>query len=43
MSANVRESPVTLEQYAAMDMPARREVWLQICRISREELAKLIT
>jgi hypothetical protein len=38
MSANVQESPVTLEEYAAMDMPARREVWLQISRISREEL-----
>lgn len=38
MSANVQESPVTMEQYAAMDMPARREVWLQISKISPEEL-----
>lgn len=30
-------SPVTLDQYAAMDMAARRKVWLDISEISEEE------
>lgn len=30
-------SPVTLDQYAAMDMAARRKVWLDISDISEEE------
>ncbi len=34
----VQESPVTLEEYAAMEMTARREVWLQISKISEAEL-----
>ena len=38
MSDAAQESPVTLEKYAAMDMEARREVWLQISKISRAEL-----
>jgi hypothetical protein len=32
------ESPVTLEEYGAMDMPAKRKVWLEISKISAEEL-----
>lgn len=31
------ESPVTLEEYGAMDMAARRKVWLEISNISEEE------
>lgn len=31
------KSPVTLEQYAAMDMAARRKVWLDISGISDEK------
>lgn len=31
------KSPVTLDQYAAMDMAARRKVWLDISDISEEE------
>ena len=38
MPDTVRESPVTLEEYGAMDMAARREVWLEISQISKEEL-----
>jgi hypothetical protein len=30
----MKESPVTLEQYGAMDMSERRKVWLQISDIS---------
>ncbi len=30
-------SPVTLEQYAAMDMTAKRKVWLEISDISEAE------
>ena len=30
-------SPVTLEEYAALDMPARRRVWLEISDISEAE------
>ena len=35
--ASVRTSPVTLEEYGAMDMDARRKVWLEISDISPEE------
>ena len=38
MSETVKESPVTLEEYAVMDMAARREVWLEISKISKEQL-----
>lgn len=31
------ESPVTLEEYAAMDMAQRRKVWLEISDITEEE------
>ena len=33
----VPESPVTLEQYAAMDMAQRRKVWLEISDITEQE------
>lgn len=32
MPDDVRTSPVTLEQYGAMDMAARRKVWLSDLR-----------
>ena len=31
------KSPVTLEEYAAMDMAQRRKVWLEISDISEQE------
>jgi hypothetical protein len=31
------KSPVTLDEYGAMDMAARRKVWLDISDISEEE------
>jgi hypothetical protein len=34
---NVPRSPVTLEEYTAMDMAARRKVWLDISDITEEE------
>jgi len=37
MAHRIPESPVTLEQYAAMDMAQRRKVWLQISDITEEE------
>ena len=37
MPDNIPTSPVTLEQYAAMDMTARRKVWLEISDITEEE------
>jgi len=37
MPDNIPTSPVTLEQYAAMDMAARRKVWLEISDITEEE------
>jgi len=33
----VKKSPVTLEEYAAMDMAQRREVWLAISDITPEQ------
>ena len=33
----VLESPVTMEEYAAMDMAQRRKVWLEISDITEEE------
>jgi hypothetical protein len=33
----MKESPVTLEQYGAMDMSERRKVWLQISDISEDQ------
>ena len=38
MPGKVTESPVTLEEYGAMDMPARRKIWLEISNISEEDL-----
>lgn len=34
---NTPKSPVTLEEYAAMDMAQRRKVWLEISDISEQE------
>jgi hypothetical protein len=34
---NVPTSPVSLEDYAAMDMAARRKVWLEISDITEQE------
>lgn len=31
------KSPVTLEEYSAMDMAARRKIWLEISDITEEE------
>ena len=38
MSEEVTESPVTLEEYGTMDMAGKRDVWLEISKIGREEL-----
>ncbi|MBC8240777.1 MAG: hypothetical protein ISR50_10380 [Alphaproteobacteria bacterium] len=37
MPDNIPTSPVTLEQYRAMDMAAKRGVWLEISDISEAE------
>lgn len=37
MKQAVPKSPVTLEEYSAMDMAARRKIWLDISDISEEE------
>ena len=37
MKQAVPNSPVTLEEYSAMDMAARRKIWLDISDISEEE------
>ena len=37
MSDHVVTSPVTLEQYRAMDMADKRQVWLDISDISEAE------
>ena len=37
MSGTVRVSPVTLEEYGAMDMEGRRTVWLEISDITEDE------
>ncbi len=37
MKQAVPQSPVTLEEYSAMDMAARRRIWLDISDISEEE------
>ena len=37
MSDTVRVSPVTLEEYGAMDMEGRRAVWLEISDITEDE------
>jgi len=34
---DIPKSPVTLEEYSAMDMAARRKVWLEISDITDEE------
>jgi len=34
---NVPKSPVTLDEYGAMDMAARRKVWLDISDITEQE------
>jgi len=34
---DVPKSPVTLEEYSAMDMVGRRKVWLEISDITEEE------
>ena len=33
----MKESPVTLEQYSAMDMFERRKIWLEISDISEDQ------
>lgn len=35
----IPESPVNLKEYSAMDMAARRKVWLEISDISEAELS----
>jgi hypothetical protein len=37
MPGKTNESPVTLEEYGAMDMAARKAVWLEISNITEEE------
>lgn len=37
MHKDALKSPVTLEEYAAMDMAQRRKVWLEISDISEAE------
>ncbi|MGE3993871.1 hypothetical protein [Pseudorhodoplanes sp.] len=37
MPSNIPVSPVTLEEYSAMDMAERRKVWLQISDITEAE------
>ncbi|HUT48349.1 MAG TPA: hypothetical protein VM325_03345 [Alphaproteobacteria bacterium] len=37
MRQTLPESPVTLEQYAEMDMAAKRDVWIEISDITAEE------
>ena len=38
MPRTLPKSPVTLEEYGAMDMAARRKVWLEISDITEKEL-----
>ena len=37
MPDDIPASPVTLEEYAAMDMATRRKLWLEISDITEEE------
>jgi hypothetical protein len=37
MPDDIRTSPVTLEQYGAMDMAQRRELWIEISDITAEQ------
>jgi len=37
MPQDLMESPVTLDEYAAMDMAAKRDVWLEISDITPEQ------
>ncbi len=37
MPATVRTSPVTLDEYGAMDMATRRQLWIDISDISEEQ------
>lgn len=37
MASKVSESPVTLEQYGAMDMAQRRDLWLEISDITEDQ------
>ncbi len=37
MRDGIPTSPVTLDQYAAMDMTERRKVWIEISDITEEE------
>jgi len=37
MPDDLPESPVTLEQYADMDMAAKRDVWIEISDITAEQ------
>ena len=37
MPATVRTSPVNLEEYGAMDMATRRQLWIDISDISADE------
>jgi hypothetical protein len=36
MSKSIPQSPVTLEEYAKLDMAERRKIWLQISDISED-------
>jgi hypothetical protein len=40
MTRHVPPSPVTLEEYAAMDMSQRRKIWLEISDITEEEFER---
>lgn len=37
MAESVPKSPVTLDEYAKLDMAERRKIWLEISDISEEE------
>ena len=37
MPDNIRTSPVTLEQYGAMDIAQRRKLWIEISDITEEQ------
>ncbi len=40
MPGNIRTSPVTLEQYGAMDMAQRRKLWIEISDITEEQFER---
>jgi hypothetical protein len=37
MTETVQDSPVTLEEYSAMDFAGKRKIWLDISAISKEQ------